>query len=518
MRRLSLLLLLALLLPILAACAAAPASGGSAAQSTSAGAGVARPDGWNEASHGDGAEPNYAVVFPDDKINQITITIAPEDWEAMQANLTELLGEPGTGGFPGRRPPEGGFPGGTPPEGGFPGGRPPEGGFPGGGFGGPGGPRGGDFTPENPMWVPATISFAGETWTNVGVRYKGNSSLQGAWRNGSAKLPFKLDFDEFEDDHPEITNQRFYGFKQLSLSNNFGDPTAMRETVAYDLLEAAGLVAAETALYEVIVDHGDGPESLGLYTMIEVVDDTVIARTFGEDSGNIYEGDGRAASLAEGTFDAIAESFQKENNEREADWSDIQALYETLHDPTRTSDPEAWRAELETRFDVPTFLEWLALSAILQHWDTYGQMSHNFYLYHDPATDRLTWISWDHNFILGASPMGGRGGPMGGFGGRGGRGGGALDKSDVSESWPLIRYLLDDPTYYAAYIGYLEELSTSVFDADELAGRYQQLAELIRPYAAEEGDEATFNSAVQALTERTYERAEAVETFLATLE
>ncbi|HRF50153.1 MAG TPA: hypothetical protein PLC98_21150, partial [Anaerolineales bacterium] len=64
-----------------------------------------RPAGWDEASHGSDAEPNYAVVFPDDTVNQITITIAPADWEAMLANLTDILGEQGTGDFGG---PQGG--------------------------------------------------------------------------------------------------------------------------------------------------------------------------------------------------------------------------------------------------------------------------------------------------------------------------------------------------------------------------------------------------------------------------
>lgn len=358
------------------------------------------------------------------------------------------------------------------------------------------------------------------------------------------KLPFKLDFDEFEDDYPEINNQRFYGFKQLSFANGFSDDTYMREAVAYDLLEEAGLVAAETAYYKVILDYGEGPVDLGLYIAIEVVDDTVIKRYFGNDKGNIYEADGQAVSLAEGTFDRIETSFQKENNEQEADWSDIQALYEVLHSQERTTAPEAWRANLESVFDVDSFLEWLAISAVLQHWDTYGGMSHNFYLYHDPDTNQLVWISWDHNHVLGGTgaPAGRREQPaietrepvtetqgpaveieqpegrMGGPGGQRGWPGGrnvSLAKVDVGDNWPLIRFLLDDPTYYERYINYLKETSSDLFNTDKLAMKYQELAELIGPYA-EEKEQDTFETAVQSLTERTYERARAVADFLAT--
>ena len=509
-----------------------------------------RPAGWGEETHSNDADPNYAVVFPQAAVNQITITVDAETWTAMQANMTEIFGAAGTR----RQGPGGGFGGAgrgeqptsplaTPAtaasrpvsataQAAVPAGVafPPAGQGPGGGGPGFGG---GDFATENPMWVTATIEFEGDTWTNVGVRYKGNSSLRSAWDNKSLKLPFKLDFDEFEDEYPAINNQRFYGFKQLSLANNFGDATGMRDTLTYDLLEEAGLVAAETAAYEVILDYGEGPVSLGLYTMIEVIDDTVIGRYFDDDGGNIYEADGQAISLAEGTEDGIETSFQKENNEDDADWSDIEALYEALHAEARTTDPEAWRAELESVFDVESFLEWLAISATIQHWDTYGGMTHNFYLYHDPETDQLTWISWDHNLVLGA--MGGRGGGPGGFGGggaapatgvapaapgagQGGRMGGrmnaSLDKAEVGDNWPLIRYLMDDPTYYASYIRYLEETRSELFDPEQLTTKYQRLAEVLAPYAAEEMGATTYETAVQALMDKIEEQAAAVETFL----
>lgn len=481
------------------------------------------PD-WTEATHGDQAEPDYATVFAQDRVNQITITIDPADWEAMQADMTELLGEPGSRG-PGGMPP---LPEGVelppmPENGELP--PMPEGGFPGGMPGGMG-----DLITENPMWVAADISFAGKTWTSVGVRYKGNSSLMSGWNSGTGKLPFKLDFDQFEDSVPAIENQRFYGFKQLSLSNNSGDPTGMRETIAYDLFEAAGLVAAETAAVEVLLDHGDGPQSLGLYTLVEAVDDTVIERALGDDSGNIYEGDGAAASLAADTADKIKASFQKENNSEAADWSDIEALYAVLHSAERTSDPAAWRAKLEAIFDVPAFLKWLGLSAALEHWDTYGAMTHNYYLYNNPATGKLTWISWDHNFVLGAD-MGrmmppGIANPPAGAGDQSapngqamrGRMGGmqnvTFDKQNVTDRWPLIRYLLDDPTYSAAYVAALRE-TAGIFDAPALIAKYQALAAVIAPVAAAETSQAEYDAAVTTLTERITKRAADLETFLA---
>jgi hypothetical protein len=439
----------------------------------------------------------------------------------MQANMVDLFDEAGSGGdgrgFPGElarpegappqpgadafgdgfEPPEGGDRA-APPEGAPPGGRPG-----GGGFGG------GDMTPENPMWVPATIEFEGKTWTNVGLRYKGNSSLTSGWRSSTLKLPLKLDFDEFEDDYPEISGQRFYGFKQLSLANGFSDPSFMRDAATSAILEEAGLPAAETAFYEVILDYGEGPVTLGLYTMIEVIDDTVVERTFGSDDGNIYEADGSAASFAASTFSQIEQSFQKENNKYEADWSDIKELFEVLHDDQRTSDPAAWRADLEAIFEVDSFLEWLAISAVIQHWDAYGNMSHNYYLYHDPDSGQLKWISWDHNMAMSTGTGDGAGG------GPGSRSV-SLDKAEVNDNWPLIRCLLDDPVYYALYLDYLAETVEGAFDPDHMAETYQTTAELIAPYAAADVGEAAFDAAVQQLIEHAYQRADSVEEFLTT--
>lgn len=489
---------------------------------------IARPEGWSEETHGNEAEPNYDVVFPDDRVNQITITIAPENWEAMQANMVDLFGEAGSGedgrGFPGGdgmrdgfEPPEGGPA--QPGEKGLPDGfAPPEGGdraapLEGGPAGrGPGedGLRGGDMTPENPIWVPATIEFGGNAWTNVGVRYKGNSSLTSGWRSGTLKLPLKLDFDEFEDEYPEIDDQRFYGFKQLSLANGFSDPSFLRDAATFAILEEAGLPAAKTAFYQVVLDYGEGPVTLGLYTMIEVIDDTVVERYFGSDDGNIYEADGSAASFAASTRDQIEQSFQKENNQDEADWGDIKTLLDVLHDDQRTNDPAAWRADLESIFDVDGFLEWLAVNGVIQNWDAYGNMSHNYYLYNDPASGQLTWIPWDHNEAMSTGMAEG-----------GGRGPGSrsvsLDKADVGDDWPLIRHLLDDPVYYALYVDYLAETVAGPFEPGHMAETYQTMAELITPYAAADVGEATFEAAVQQLIEHAYQRADSVEEFLSSV-
>ena len=346
---------------------------------------------WTTATHSKDADPDFDEVFPDNAVKRIDIVITEERWALMMADMTEMYGTFGTGGGP------------------------------------PAGHR------EDPVFVPAEVFYDGIEWYRVGVRFKGNSSLQSSWQSGILKLSFKLDFDEFEDAYPQIDNQRFYGFKKLSLKNNYEDQSMLREKVAGDVFRNAGLAASHTAFYTVYVDYGEGPVYFGVYTMVEEVDDTVLDTQFSDDSGNLYKPEGTGASFRSGTFSQA--SFEKKTNEDEADWSDIQSLFAALHDDTRTTDKATWRTNLEAVFDVDTFLKYLATNTVIQNWDTYGRMTQNYYLYNNPDSGQLTWIPWDNNEALQEGKMGGSL---------------ALDFSDLTSSaWPLIGYLYDDEVYRA---------------------------------------------------------------------
>ncbi len=216
-------------------------------------------------------------------------------------------------------------------------------------------------------------------------------------------------------------------------------------------------------------------------------------------------------------------SFQAEGGEN-PDWSDIRALYNAIHSTKRTTDTNQWKKELEAVFDVDGFLNWLGIAAVIGHWDTYGGMSHNYYLYNDPKSGRMTFISWDHNFVMGSSMGGGGGGgqvPVGGAPVGGGAGGGrpnmstSLDKNDVTESWPLIRWLMDDPGYKATYIAHMRKFLDGPFTSSKLTDRFGNLQKLIAANTPEATAQANA-TAMASLTTWAQARVETVKTFLAT--
>jgi spore coat protein H len=478
-----------------------------------------------DATHGRDAEPDYARVFAQDVVKQLDIRVTAADWERLVADMTEMAGPQSAGGGPGGfntapdpaavsacsgrlegdacsfgAPPQGGrctlLPMGigltcTPlPGGGLPGG----GTMPPGRGGGPVNPVGNvgrddvEFLPRTPVYIPATLTFDGITFTNIGLRLKGNSSLLNSWRSGSDKLPFRLNADGLEDQLPEARDQTFFGFPNLNLTNNSQDASFLRAKVVGDLFRQAGLPAVRTAFVRVFFDRGGGSQYLGLYTLVEIPDEPMLAAQFGSEDGNLYKPSGTGARWT--VF--LAESFPKKTNRSDEDWTDVQDAIAVLNGDR--SNAAVWRSRLEARFAVSAFLRWLALNTIIGNTDTYGGFAaHNYWVYGSPRhRDRLFFIPWDHDLAMngagiGGAPGGGApggGAPGGGPGGGGGLGGGGLDlfHDSVNAQWPLIRYLMDDPVYRAAYRGYLQEMLNTVFEPTALTARLQTEYARIAPY------------------------------------
>ncbi|MFT5725195.1 MAG: spore coat protein H [Bacteroidia bacterium] len=410
----------------------------------------------NSASHSNGFPADYDIVFDNSKVHRIDIVLSADEWSDMQADLaTKTQG--------------GGGPGGT-------------------------------FSSENPTYFPCDLHFNDLEWKNVGIRYKGNSSL----RARSGKLPLRLDFDKFEDDYPEITDQRFYGFKELSMSSNYNDAALMREKSADDLFRDFGVPAVHTAFYEIYIDNGSGigAEYFGVYTMTEIVFDTYLKDAFGSKSGNCYKPEDDGAQFNQSGFNL--EDFDLKTNEDIADKSDIQQMFDYLHATTRTTDVAKWKSDLESVFHVDGFLKYLAVNNTIQNWDTYGVMPHNYYLYNDPADNLIKWIVWDNNEAFEEGKMGGAI---------------SFGMSEVGTDWPLINYLIADPGYLATYKAYIKSFVETSFETNRMSTIYSDQESLLSTSANAERSgysyvNGQFSSAVSTLKSHNVSRVAAAQAFV----
>lgn len=87
----------------------------------------------------------------------------------------------------------------------------------------------------NEEYVSCDVEVGGKTFTNVGIRPKGNTSLSSIVNDpDSDRYSFKLEFDKY------VEGQTCFGLDKLVLNNNYADATNMKEAIAYDMYRFLG--------------------------------------------------------------------------------------------------------------------------------------------------------------------------------------------------------------------------------------------------------------------------------------
>lgn len=126
------------------------------------------------------------------------------------------------------------------------------------------------------------VKINGTTYEDVGIRAKGNSSLQTiASSSDTDRYSFKIEFDHY------IKGQTCDGLDKLVLNNNYSDATNMKEYIVYDMYQYLG-VASSLDTYASISVNG---AYLGVYNALESVEESFALRNFGANYGELYKPD-----------------------------------------------------------------------------------------------------------------------------------------------------------------------------------------------------------------------------------
>ena len=300
------------------------------------------------------------------------------------------------------------------------------------------------------------IVLDGTRVTNVAIRVKGNSSLNSVARSSSFRYSFKVDMNR------NVSGQTLRGVKKLNFNNGFKDPSFMREHLGYGLVRRAGVPGSRTAFVDLTV----AGEHLGLYTIVEQVDDEFLTRNFGNSDGDLYKPEPQAGFLRyEGPDIESYRLIGIENNEDTTDHSAFLNFISVLHGITE--------GRLEDILDVDGVLLNLALNSVMVNLDSYLGMGHNYYLYEQNGV--FVDIHWDLNETYGN------------FTCRCDRDG--LINLRIDEPTcgplaerPLVEIPLADEDYRARYYAHLTELVDGPGSIETMVGIINTTAELIRPY------------------------------------
>jgi spore coat protein CotH len=128
-------------------------------------------------------------------------------------------------------------------------------------------------------YVRADMWYDGELIPDIALRPKGNSSLSMTIGMNSIKFGLKADLNFFN------SARSLNGVKKLNFNNGFSDPTFIRERLSYELFEQMGLPTPRSAFVDVWIND----IHLGLYDMVEQVDQAFLGRYFPSATGNLYK-------------------------------------------------------------------------------------------------------------------------------------------------------------------------------------------------------------------------------------
>ena len=157
---------------------------------------------------------------------------------------------------------------------------------------------------EDEEYEPCAVVIDGESYKNVAIRAKGNTSLSSVRQLGSQRYSFKIEFDHYD------SGKTYHGLDKLCLNNLIQDNTMMKDYLAYRLMGNFGVVSPLCS-YVYITVNG---EDWGLYLAVEGVEDAVLERNYGKEAGELYtpdsmsfgggRGNGKGFDMEEFDFDA----------------------------------------------------------------------------------------------------------------------------------------------------------------------------------------------------------------------
>jgi len=387
---------------------------------------------------------------------------------------------------------------------------------------------------ESEEYATCTVVIDGETFSNIAIRGKGNTSLSNVSSMDSERYSLKLEFDHYKEGYT------YYGLDKLCLNNLIQDNTMMKDFLTYQMMREFG-VDTPLSSYAYITVNG---EDWGLYLAVEGVEDSFLARNYSSQSGNLYKPDSMSFGAGVGNGkDFDINQFKKEdtegfsldeNKQPPNDFSfdfgkgsddvklkyidDDADSYSNIFDNAKTDVSESDKKtlisalknlseynELEKTLDMEEVLRYFVVHNFVCNGDSYtGNMIHNYYLYEEDG--QLSMIPWDYNLAYGTFS-----------------GGDASDtvntsidepvSGDVNDR-PMVGWIFSDEEYTQMYHELFAEFINEWYESGKMEQLISDTAEMIRPYVESDPTKFCttdeFDEGVDAIYKFVLYRSEAV--------
>jgi hypothetical protein len=213
-----------------------------------------------------------------------------------------------------------------------------------------------DLTLSGDDGYPAVFAYDGQIFDNTKVRVKGQTSRFWPKKKWKFILPdgheLKIDGVLYED------------VDEFALHSNWSDKSFLRETLAAEFMERAGLPTSQAFPVQLTRNGA----FYGLYTYVEQRDGTFRDR-FGFDEATVYEVGGNDAfgDMQPGHAVLSQERLRRRYDKDTREYANDDALRELI--TALNAPPATARAYIDARVDKASVINAIAASAVIQHQD-----------------------------------------------------------------------------------------------------------------------------------------------------
>lgn len=340
---------------------------------------------------------------------------------------------------------------------------------------------------EDKKYVSCTVVIDGEKYSNVGIRAKGSTSLEGVKEAENSKYSFKLEFDHYE----KAIN--YHGLDKLTLNNLIYDNTQMMDYLTYTMMTDFG-VSSPLCSYTNINVNG---KKWGFYLAVEGLEESFLKRNYGVNYGNLYKSDSskfgaeniainyeQASSIADA---AVNLNYIDDQPKSYALFFDSSVTKISKNDKKRFINAIKGLNEgknLEKYVDTDAVIRYFVVHNFVLNGDSYtGESAHNYYLHE--KNGKLAMIPWDYNLSFGGFIEG--------------------DTTQIVntpvlaeiENRPMLNWIMKNENYKTKYQKYSREFINSV----NFSERIENTRKLIAPHVDADQRKFCSESAFQKATD-----------------
>ncbi|KAI8145615.1 coth protein-domain-containing protein, partial [Fennellomyces sp. T-0311] len=300
------------------------------------------------------------------------------------------------------------------------------------------------------------------------------------------------------------------GYRKFKLRASVTDPSFIREKLYYDVLAASGLPASRASYIRLFVNN----EPLGLYVMVDNYKNPFLKNVFGGKStrkykhGVLYQGEiaenytmPEMPSANLGWRGALSTDYIVENN---------QSLYRIRQESSNPREPPGLtrlidflefiatnstdEREWENQFYVDLFLKNMAFEVLMGHVDGYLGAAHNYFLYYEPLSKKLVWMTADLDQTMGNTMFEEKQQQQ-------------LDRYDLLQhDRPLFRQVMQVPAYKEQFNAILKDIHQGLFSDDSLLEHVNYLTELIK-------DDVSWDANIRTIRESAFNNDEVAQKY-----